>query len=297
MNYSKALSVSLKDQVRSRIGLLDYAPTPENEINQHDRFRELLTSRSQLCEIYTQYPNQIEAKIDERRYHSSIAKDFHNNYIRIRRLFETCTNPAYMKNTPAAWNLVTAYYTSFFCASEFLKLQGEHILFLTDDDIQLIKSISSTSTAHLEQGSYTSSISLDPLDGFTATIKKVNIRHHQYVWDSFKRILTSALRGIEELSQSDRLKILRTIGEKDKFIPRPSDIRNRWNYRDAHYFGPTGDAVASQYIKLIKSHESTSRWFQTSVSSNDNGQLACGLSFICHSLTEAIEKTKPLIIR
>jgi hypothetical protein len=297
MNCSKAFSVSLKDQVRAQVGLWNYQATPEDEINHHDSFRELLTSRTPLCRIDSQYINQIEVIVDEQRYHSSLSKDFHSNYIRIQKLFETCTNPDCIEHTPAAWNLVTSYYTSFFCASEFLRLQGHHILFLTEEDIHQIKSISSTSTAHLEQGSYTTSVCLDSTEGFRIVLRKVNIRHHQYVWDHFKMTLDRALKSIDTLSGTNRIKILSAIGGNDKCIPRPSDIRNKWNYREAAFFSSTGEKIASQYMKMVKSYKSTSGWFEKSKTTNDTGQLACGISFLCHSLKEAIEKTKPYIIK
>lgn len=297
MNSSKALSVGLKDKVRAQIGLWNYQAPIAEEVSQHDSFRELLTARSPLCELDTQYKNQIIVTLSEQRYHSSISKDFYSNYIRISKLFETCTRSGDSNNLPAAWNLVTTYYMCFFCAVEFLRLEGHHIMFLVDEDIETIRSISSTSTGILEQGSYTATTSLDPIDGFRITIKKVNIRHHQYVWDRFKALLSSALRGIEELSESDRSKILKTIGDKSKCIPRPSDIRNTWNYRDATLFAEHGERLANPFSKLIKSYNSSSRWFERSCTSNEAGQLACGLSFLCHSLREAIEKTKPYIVK
>jgi hypothetical protein len=297
MNSSKALSVALKDRVRAQIGLWNYQATSAAEINQHDSFRELLTARSPLCELDTQYRNQIIVRLGEQRYHSSISKDFFNNYIRICKLFEVCTKSDGSKKLPAAWNLVTSYYMCFFCAVEFLRLNGHHVLFLLDEDIEIIRSISSTSTGVLEQGSYTTRTTLDPIDGFQITIKKVNIRHHQYVWDNFKSLLRGALRGIKELSESDRSKILKTIGDDSKCIPRPSDIRNTWNYRDANLFAEHGERVANPYSKLIKSYSSSSEWFERSSTSNEAGHLACGLSFLCHSLREAIEKTKPYIVK
>lgn len=217
----------------------------------------------------------------------AITRDFLLGASRIQKQWEGTRILAEQGLT--AWALVSAYYCSFFCAIESLRLCGTHSLSLTADESERL--FSKAGGPHLaaikKHTGFRGKISNDLSSiGYTANGDKP----HQATWRNLASDVLPIVPNTEK-SWVDISKFSQMCSNKGGW-QFPSDIRNRWNYRDASYFSALGNASSNPFLGLLlkEGSESTS-WIKSKNGVQTESDSAASIAALTRLLQLAIEDT------
>ncbi|MFN8723562.1 MAG: hypothetical protein ACK5YI_22265 [Rhodospirillales bacterium] len=152
-----------------------------------------------------------------------------------------------------AWRIVTAYYCSFFAATEICRLYGRFPIQLDVDDFQRIRS--KVNASEVDNGFFTQT-----QQGFFGMVTESGIRFvssgqrpHAFLWTNFAPVLREIYKDRDWV---DALNLLEIVTSSKN----PSTIRNEWNYKFADRFGTTGDQIGHAFPKLIGNDSSVAAW-------------------------------------
>ena len=188
-----------------------------------------------------------------------------------------------------AWALVSAYYCAFFGAIESLRICGIHTLTLTNDESDRL--FSSTggphTTAIRTHRSFRGKIAGDLGSiGYTANGDKP----HQSTWRQLASDVFSIVPNSES-SWTDLSKFSQMCLNGNGW-ELPSDIRNRWNYRDSLYFSTLGASSSTPFLGLLlKDSSESSSWIKARTGIRSENDSAASIAALTRLMHLAIEDT------
>lgn len=216
----------------------------------------------------------------------SLLRDYLYGFERVKSQWASTSLLAQERKT--AWALVSAYYCSFFAAIESLRLCGLHKLSLSKEEGE--KLFKPHGGPHLSsilaKSNFKGVISPDFSEiGYTSTGDKP----HAATWNLLDTvvfpIVSSKASACQEILKFSNMCKGASGWEK------PSDIRNRWNYRDSLYFSDIGETSSSPFLKIIAEDEVASSWIRGKFSVRDEKDSAASIGSLARLLHGAIVDT------
>lgn len=281
MRSARSLGKALRGKlynIASEAGILSL-----NEIEQEGGLKSNLLE-DPLFSISTVSDQAFTVTAPPRDICRALLRDYYYGYLRVKRQWEDAL--ALAQNQSVAWSLVSAYYCSFFGAIETLRLCGTHQLSLNREES--IKIFSKVGGAHVNsliaKSNFKGTISPDfSTIGYTVNGEKP----HQTMWPQFNQ---SVLKIIPDTNPSwpDIAKFI-NICHGAKGWQKPSDIRNRWNYRDSLYFSQAGKRYESPYIKLMSDADNASSWIRAQVGVRNENESAASIAILAQFIYGAID--------
>lgn len=216
----------------------------------------------------------------------SLLRDYHFGYSRVRRQWQNTQTLA--QTNSVAWALVSAYYCSFFGAIEALRVCGNHLLTLSGSEASLLFSRIGGPhlAAILKKRNFRGVVSSDfSRIGYTS----IGEKPHQAAWLNLKDVVLPVVSKSNP-SWSDIAKFRNICGGVSGW-EAPSDIRNRWNYRDPLYFGRIGQNSASPFLKLLDDNTAASSWIRANIKIRNEADSAASIASLAQFIQESIEDT------
>jgi hypothetical protein len=219
----------------------------------------------------------------------SMLRDYHFGYLRAQQQWTSALSlSADHKNI--AWTVISIYYCSFFSALEILRIQRRVPLSLDGASAKMLfhraTGLSKGKFIAKDQRNF---IGLVSNDFSKITFKANGIRPHQFVWNQLSNTtfsdLPSKVVAWEEFSKFKN--ICRGKGGWEI----PSDIRNRWNYRDSLYFTTTGMASIQPFFSLLGNSDSASAWIRGNGRSRCENDAISSIAAMCHLLYGAMKNS------
>lgn len=273
----KALSVKLTDIFQ------EHGPFSIEEIRSDDGLKSnLLTDPIFSVEITSD--NSFRVTANPKDISRAILRDYYYGYCRVKSQWASTTTLAAKKGV--AWTLVSAYYCSFFGAIEALRVCGTHLLSLSSDEAKSL--FSKCGGPHLDailtKKNFRGVISSDMSTiGYTHHGEKP----HATAWIEMQRsvldIVPSKVSSWEEIAK------FRLMCKGKNGWEAPSDIRNRWNYRDSNYYGSLGDSAASPFLNLIRDSGAASAWIRGQSSVRSEADSAASIAILAQFIQGAIQ--------
>jgi len=184
-----------------------------------------------------------------------------------------------------AWTLVSAYYCSYFGAIEAMRICGAPMLSLSISEGQQLFDKASTPlpASLLEKRNFRGALSQDFSQiTFTSSGEKP----HKAAWDGFSAKVLPHIQG--DVGKYVELSRFKNIADGNNGWESPSDIRNRWNYRDATYFSRQGQQHAKPFLSLIREATHASNWIQGKNRARDELDKISSVAAMAHLLKGAI---------
>lgn len=216
----------------------------------------------------------------------SLLRDYHYGYIRVKNQWQNTQELANKKSI--AWTLVSAYYCAFFSAIEALRMCGTHLLSFSQDEAT--KVFSGLGGPHvskiLEKSNFKGIISSDfSKIGYTSNGEKP----HQTAW---RQLQSTVLPIISKKNPSwAEIAKFKNICNGTSGWEIPSDIRNRWNYRDPLFFSRIGSSCESPFLKLLCDDSAASSWIRAQVKIRNERDSAACIATLTQLMQGAIEDT------
>jgi hypothetical protein len=188
-----------------------------------------------------------------------------------------------------AWALVSSYYCAFFGAIESLRLCGIHTLTLTaEESDRLFSKAGAPHAAPIRaHRNFRGKIAGDLSSiGYTANGEKP----HQSTWRQLASDVFSIVPNSEsswvDLSKFSQMCLSSSGWEL------PSEIRNRWNYRDSLYFSRLGTSSSNPFLGLLlKESSESSSWIKGKTGIRNENDSAASVAALTRLLHLAIEDT------
>ncbi|UEM40864.1 hypothetical protein [Pectobacterium aquaticum] len=235
--------------------------------------------------------NHISVELNGQDYRNALFSDYFYGKVRITEQINNLQ--LQIKNaSQISWVLVTAYYASFFMATEISKLCGKYIINFSDEDMRFIishsyQAVSPSESPRESNYGYQVNVSLSENDKMIKLVFcKRSSRPHIEVWKNIVEI-------VNQLSVADahvhyQELFLDICNESNEKWHNPSRIRNDWNYRFANYYGGKGDSLGAVFYKNIRAYSSSMGWAgKRTIRPHDENRVAA-LSYIYHVLYKTV---------
>lgn len=190
----------------------------------------------------------------------SILRDYYHGFLRAERQWLSANSLA-ADSDHIAWTVVSAYYCAFFCAIEILRILGRFPLSLSQAEATLFarRAVGAHKQDFLSKG-HRNFVGSPSGDFSEITFKASGDRPHQFAWQQLSSTAFSYFpKKTGDWVELGKFKNI-CIGKKG--WENPSDIRNRWNYRDSTYFGALGRKSSQPFLKLLQDRSSASAWIK-----------------------------------
>lgn len=213
----------------------------------------------------------------------ALLRDFHLGSKRIEQQWRNTEVLASSQHV--AWTLVSAYYCSYFGAIEAMRICGAPMISLSPDEGRQLFGKSSTPipTGLIEKRNFRGELSSDlSRIKFTSSGEKP----HKAAWDGFSSKVMPYIQG--DVGKYIEISRFKDIADGANGWEAPSDIRNRWNYRDATYFTKQGQQHAKPFLALIHESSHASRWIQERPRARDELDRISSVAAIAQLLKGAI---------
>ena len=243
--------------------------------------------------------NRVQAEVAVASYSGSLRYDWAQGSERIRRQRVAVLDLLRSNKkgqAPTAWTLVSLYYSAFFEAIELMRAFGRPQFFFDGSDIEFIESCAENQHGfQLQPGNYLGrAIVSDDGQSVEVDLGQRQVGAHQLVWGGVGELVALVLRRLPQDSDSWKpLALLGSILEANSGWWTPSQVRNRWNYRDPELFGKSGDAIAAEFSRLALQANSPLKWATRRVHPTD-GHIACSLAFVEAVLQSCMAGCDPL---
>ncbi|ENQ5772280.1 hypothetical protein ACOIPL_002914 [Vibrio fluvialis] len=274
-----------------RLSELKLSPVPDATYQFKDTFKQqLLDPTSGLVINMSDTASfSLEMRADE--YKNAIFSDY---YFGHKRICEQIKNLKLQieNNSQVAWVLITAYYASFFMATELSRLYGIYSINLNQDNMHALMSLSSSTFSGVinePNYGYKVCVSNSSYDGFVRlNFYKNSGKPHLEVWKNMTEI-------IKRIEVDDNILLFRTLflNIVDKDNSRwhtPSNIRNEWNYTYSTYYGDRGTTMGASFYKNIRDIKSTMGWASNRTLAPHDENIVASLSFIYYCLYSTFDK-------
>ncbi|MDE8756532.1 hypothetical protein PZA22_18760 [Pectobacterium polaris] len=235
--------------------------------------------------------NHISVELKGQDYRDALFSDYYYGKIRIK---EQINNLQLQVNNVSqiSWVLVTAYYASFFMATEISKLCGKYIINFSDEDIKFILSQSYgvvSSDIKIDEPNYGYQVNVSHSENdkmIKLVFHKRSPRPHVEVWKNISEIVNQL--DITDANLHLQTLFLNICNESNDKWHNPSRIRNDWNYKFSNYYGEKGNSLGGLFYKNIRKYSSTMNWAgNRTIQPHDENRVA-GLSYIYHTLNKTV---------
>ncbi|WP_313495427.1 hypothetical protein [Stenotrophomonas sp.] len=213
----------------------------------------------------------------------ALLRDFHIGSKRIEQQWKNTEVLAQSQHV--AWTLVSAYYCSFFGAIEAMRVCGVPMLSLTQaEGVQLFaKAATPAPSALLQKSNFRGELASDYS---SITFTSSGEKPHKAAWNGFSaKVLPLVQSDVGRFVEISRFK---SIADGEGGWESPSDIRNRWNYRDASYFSRHGQQHSKAFLSIVNKSENASRWIQERSRARDELDRISSVAVVAHLLRGAI---------
>ncbi|MAX27769.1 MAG: hypothetical protein CMJ19_25015 [Phycisphaeraceae bacterium] len=212
--------------------------------------------------------NRYKLSLGDDIYYDALESTFYSGVVRYVKQCSVCEKMRNEKISPAAWNIVTLYYACFFCAVELLRVSGTWSIFLTSSEARNINEINISGTK-FSSGTYFISIDHDG-SYFNVFISKASNSgggFHQTIWERFNALINIKKSHITDTKDQQ---IYSALSEGVGPEKGPSNLRNKWNYREPRLFNTSGEMIAKNtlYAKYGR-EQSWTKSFKRISSEND----------------------------
>lgn len=216
----------------------------------------------------------------------SLLRDYHFGYLRVESQWQNAITLVDRKSI--AWALVSAYYCSFFGAIEALRVCGTHLLTFSGDEAK--QAFSTAGGPHLkkilDKKNFKGIVASDfSKIGYTANGDKP----HQAVWQQIQGVVLPIIAKTSP-SWVDIAKFKNMCKGAEGWEP-PSEIRNRWNYRDPLYFGKIGANSESPFTKLLTDDHAASTWIRAQARVKNECDSAASIATLTQFIRGAMQDT------
>ena len=229
----------------------------------------------------------IDVAIDD--YNGCLLVDYHSARERIIQQ-KNNLEVLYKNSMQPAWIIITAYYCNFFIANELSKLYGRYIVNFSRKEMSTIIKQSNYSAQFIlrdldENNSYEVEVSNSEYDNFVRLkFNKKSPKPHKIVWENLSKLIKDIIADVTH----EKL-LFENIIKGDNNWQNPSQIRNNWNYRYSEYYSTKGNALGSNFLKIISNKSSTLNHFNNRRIQPTDINLASSIAFIYYLLLEAFE--------
>ena len=214
----------------------------------------------------------------------SLLRDYYYGISRINKQWENTT--LLSKQESIAWAVISAYYCSFFSAIEAIRICGTHLLTLSTDEATKIFTSLGGPHAHslISRRNFKGVISSDfSKIGYIANGEKP----HQSAWNQLHKDVLSLIP--ESDTSLNEITKFKNMCKGKQGWELPSEIRNRWNYRNPMYFSSLGKASSSPFNKIISDQSIASDWIRSMVSIRDEKDSAASIATLTQLLYGALQ--------
>ena len=273
MRSAETLGVSLRIKIKNLIdecGSIDL-----RDIEQSDGLKSLILSKDPILKINLISDSAFEISAPSLIICQSILRDYYCGDKRLKK--QLASTETLIRQKSHAWALVSAYYFSFFSIIDALRICGTHLMSLSEKEArQLFIPIGGQHVAGLiKKRNFKGTVSSD----FTKIGYVTNgDKPHQFAWKAMEenvfRILSQKSLAWPEIPR------MKSICQGKIGWESPSEIRNRWNYRDSSYFSEFGENNSDIFFELMNSSERASRWIQTKSRINSERESAALVAVI-----------------
>ncbi|EEP4704729.1 hypothetical protein HB012_001544, partial [Salmonella enterica subsp. enterica serovar Newport] len=243
--------------------------------------------------------SHISVEMKGQDYRNALFSDYYYGKIRIQEQINNLQ--LQIKNTSqASWVLVTAYYASFFMATEISKLCGKYIINFSDEDIKFILNHSYNSiptNMRLDEVNYGYQVNITHSENdkmIRLVFHKRSPRPHVEVWKNIVEIVNQL--NITDSNIHFKNLFLNICEESNDRWHNPSRIRNDWNYKFANYYGEKGNTLGATFYKNIKNYSSSMNWAGNRTIQPHDENIVAGLSYIYHILSKTMNSINDRII-
>ena len=291
--------ILLKNAIVKRLAELDYQRPSDIEIPTaaHSIKSSILNS---YADVQIKHHHSFEVTMTCRQFAECLYADFYHGYERI--LTQNNCLPALLNenNTPAAWSLVTAYYSAFFAAIEIGKILGRLNTHIEQSQCSQIQGSSNNFfQGRLEAGNYLGAARLGThQDEVIIRFNSSGERPHQMAWKNLSDVFPNTDGKNLSSARQQQIKLFKEIISNDSKSrwPTPSEVRNQWNYSNANYYGSLGEEYASVFAKHALCKNSCYSWAATKRLSPNEKNIATSITFVNTVLLDVIDNIKPKII-
>lgn len=189
------------------------------------------------------------------------------------------------KDVSPAWEIITSYYSAFFCATDISRILNMVNLNLTSEEVSLVER--KAGFDHEE---------LKGLNGFSGVVSagfgKIIFHHtkskpHQYAWSNLKSCLKTVFRNKEDWPE---VNVLLSILSGENGWEYPSSIRNEWNYIDPYLYGSKGIEMGKEFLKLSSNPSSSEGWLTSNFIWKGKSSSAASIGVLSDVLYKASDE-------
>ena len=211
----------------------------------------------------------------------ALLRDYYFGYQRVSKQWKSAQLIA-ASNKNWAWAVITSYYCAFFGTIEALRICGHLSLsFSKDESIILNGDIDSVSNRNF-MGVISNDFSLI---GLIPNGEKP----HRVVWENLSKVILKQLPDkVKAFPEISKFKLMCNSANGWEF---PSDVRNKWNYRDAIYFDYLGDRASTTFSKVLPDKEAASKWITNQSSCSGDEEAIASIAVLANFLYSAIDET------
>jgi hypothetical protein len=254
-----------------------------DEIKQDDGLKSNILD-DPLFSITINSSNAFTVSAPSEHIRKSLLRDY---YYGISRIDKQWKNTITLNNeNSTAWALVSAYYCSFFSAIEAIRISGTHLLTLSTAEAE--KFFTPQGGPHVQKlisrKNFKGIISKDfSKIGYTTNGEKP----HQAAWNQLNKDVLSLISD-NDSSLNEINKFKNMCGGKQGW-ETPSEIRNRWNYRDPMYFSDLGLNSNSPFHKIIADQNEASDWIKSMATIRNEKDSAASIATLTQLLYAALQ--------
>lgn len=245
--------------------------------------------------------SQFTVELSYTTYSEMLYTEYYYGYKRIKKLKNEILHQLKLRKT-SAWLVVTTYYASFFAAIEIAKVLGRFNMNLdrAQQESILNKSSGGCGASFLSDSPITLIGQAAPSSEDQSIIirfSSANGRPHKLAWDNLfyfgKTISPDKDRKIHKYQKM----FIDIIGPNNRSKwPKPSDIRNVWNYSNPKYFLSYGEQITKQHKSIVGNYRKSLHWVSNRNLYPTEENQASSVAFIYTSLLTIIENLKNKIL-
>lgn len=215
----------------------------------------------------------------------SLLADFIVGYRRVREQHENLVLLIRHDDFNPAWALVTAYYCSFFCSIDLLRIFNRVNLGFDEDDYSNFYSkISGDKSTLSGNRNYVGVVNSDCQK---IVFSSSGDKPHKIVWPALrKHLIDSCANKKDDWTEFTTLQCILS-GERNWEFP--SDVRNKWNYKRIDYYHDKGSQLGIEFRRIIGDSDRAVQWLSSNFYSRGETHHAASIAVLCEILFSAID--------
>ncbi|TMO73658.1 hypothetical protein [Pseudoalteromonas aurantia] len=239
----------IKDAILDHLAKIDYKRQSLENPDIKGVLKEVILSGDK-CNVQLFSEREFEVKIPEKTYYEIVATSFFYSFQKVKEQSGFLTSAA-LKNIPASWVIVSAYYSAFYSAVELAKLYGFYNVFLKKEHCDRIL-IHADGGSKLDRGNYLGVVDNEVKDYITIRFSSAEkAPPHDLAWKNMLKILDfSKVQDLRDTKVSIYNLLKGVLNTSSVNIQTPNNVRNDWNYSYANAY----DQNFCSDIEVIKTY-------------------------------------------